>query len=220
MRSREAFGPNLRRIRIRRGVSLATIARVTKVPVALWEALEDNDLYGWPSGVYARAYIREYARLVGVDPEETVNEFCRLFPQGDRRRQRLLTEHPAVVGEGLAWSDDVPMSGDRRAAAAAPPPPKIAAHQLRLMTAAADVACVLLVTAAASAVLSTGFAVTGFWLALLYLAASIAVVGQTPASLVADAYRSQGLQNFSVLRSVLRSRREINTRAPWHSSRP
>jgi len=220
MRSREAFGPNLRRIRIRRGVSLATIARVTKVPVALWEALEDNDLYGWPSGVYARAYIREYARLVGVDPEETVNEFCRLFPQGDRRRQRLLSEHPAVAGEGLAWSDDVPVSGDRRALAAAPAPPKIPVHQLRLMTAAADVACVLLASAVASAVLSTGYAATGFWLALLYFASSVAAVGQTPASLVGEAYRSQGLQGFASLRSALRSRREINTRVPWHSSRP
>jgi len=114
MRRGEAFGPNLRRVRIQRGIPLETIARVTRVPVALWESLEDNDLYGWPTGVYARAYVREYARLIGVDPDETVNEFCRLFPQGDRRRRAILLNHPAAAGHVVAVTDEVPASGDRR----------------------------------------------------------------------------------------------------------
>ena len=67
-----------------------TSAAVTNVPVPLWEAFEDNDLYGWPSGVLARAFVSEYARLIREDPIETVNEFCRLFPQGDRWDENLL----------------------------------------------------------------------------------------------------------------------------------
>jgi len=29
--------------------------------------------------------VRSYAKAIGVDPESTVDEFCRCFPHGDRR---------------------------------------------------------------------------------------------------------------------------------------
>src|SRR5881397_1734903 len=114
MSGRAALGPNLRRARIHHGISLEAIAQETKVPVALWEGLEDNNLTGWPHGIYARAYIREYAELIGIDAEEAVNEFCRVFPQGDRRQAKLLQEHAQIVGHDLAWTDDGAPSPDRR----------------------------------------------------------------------------------------------------------
>ena len=85
MSSPESFGPNLRRIRLQRGISLDAIARATKVNVSLWEGLERNDLSRWPAGIYARGYVREYASAIGEDPESVVDEFCRCFPEGDHR---------------------------------------------------------------------------------------------------------------------------------------
>ena len=115
MIGREAFGPNLRRLRRRRGVSLESIAAATNVPVAVWQALEDNDLYGWPSGVFARALVADYARLVGMDPDDVVDDFCRLFPKGDRRRSRVLVDYAALIGEAQVSTDDVPPGQERRA---------------------------------------------------------------------------------------------------------
>ena len=85
MSERDAFGPNLRRIRVQRGLSLEQLAESSKVSVELWKGLERNDFSKWPHGIYARSYVREYANAIGVDPETTVNDFCRWFPQGDRR---------------------------------------------------------------------------------------------------------------------------------------
>src|SRR5947209_8323269 len=85
MNTAETFGPALRRARVQHGVSLAAIARETNVSVDLWERLEQNDLARWPSGIYARAWVRAYAELVGLDPIETVDDFCRAFSKGDRR---------------------------------------------------------------------------------------------------------------------------------------
>src|SRR5690242_2848090 len=79
---RHAFGASLRRARLRAGVTLNRIADETNVAVTVWESLEDGELYGWPNGVFARAMISDYARLAGVDPIETLNQFCRLFPNG------------------------------------------------------------------------------------------------------------------------------------------
>src|ERR1051325_8505906 len=103
-----AFGPNLRRIRIQRGVSLEDISADTKVGVALWTGLERNDLSRWPAGIYARAYVRAYAQAIGVDPESTVDDFCRVFPQGDRRAERVIRGHAEIVGhDDLEWQDEL-----------------------------------------------------------------------------------------------------------------
>jgi transcriptional regulator with XRE-family HTH domain len=126
MSERDAFGPNLRRIRVQRGLSLEQLAESTKVSVALWKGLERNDFSKWPSGIYARSYVREYANAIGVDPETTVNDFCRWFPQGDRRVERQIRGQAQIVGHSdLHWSDrdhvspKVVKQGDRRGAAAA-----------------------------------------------------------------------------------------------------
>jgi transcriptional regulator with XRE-family HTH domain len=122
MSERDAFGPNLRRTRTQRGVSLDQIAAATKVSAALWAGLERNDLKRWPTGIYARGFIREYARLIGLDPESTVDEFCRLFAQGDRRAERLIRGQAQIVNHPLNWEDNVPpvvAEGNRRASPSA-----------------------------------------------------------------------------------------------------
>ena len=124
MSERDAFGPNLRRIRMQRGFSLEQLAASTKVSIALWKGLERNDFSRWPTGIYARSYVRDYASAIGVDPESTVDDFCRWFPQGDRRAEREIRGHAQIVGHAnLEWRDALPPSvraeGDRRGAAAA-----------------------------------------------------------------------------------------------------
>jgi transcriptional regulator with XRE-family HTH domain len=127
--SRNAFGPNLRRLRIQRGITLQQIAEDTKITVELLAGLERNEFTHWPAGIYARAYIRQYADAIGADADTAVDEFCRYFPQGDRRANRVVREHAEIVGHELAWRDDGPGTtndSDRRGAAArivAVPPP-------------------------------------------------------------------------------------------------
>ena len=111
MSDRETFGPRLRAERERRGITLDTIASVTKVGSDLWEGLERNDFSRWPSGIFARAFVRDYARAIGLDSDEVVDEFCRLFPLGDRRTSRIDS------GAGAAdWSQSLLRRGRRHAA--------------------------------------------------------------------------------------------------------
>src|SRR6266508_3520259 len=62
MWDRDTFGPRLRSERERRGISIDTIVAVTKVGADLWTGLERNDFSKWPSGIFARAFVRDYAR--------------------------------------------------------------------------------------------------------------------------------------------------------------
>jgi transcriptional regulator with XRE-family HTH domain len=127
MRERDAFGPNLRRIRVKRGISVAEIVSATNVSARLWEGLERNDVSQWPTGIYARSYVRSYAKAIGVDPESTVDEFCRCFPQGDRRAELVIRGQAEIVGHrDFQWRDHVPATAgevERRAAARQTPKP-------------------------------------------------------------------------------------------------
>ena len=76
----EGLGARLRAERERQGISLATIAASTKVSVSLFEGLEREDVSRWPQGIFRRAFVREYARAIGLDPEETLNDFLERFP--------------------------------------------------------------------------------------------------------------------------------------------
>jgi transcriptional regulator with XRE-family HTH domain len=76
---RRAFGERLRRQRERADVTLAKISQTTKLSVALFTGLEAGDCSRWPTGLFARAYVRSYAEAIGLSPDETVEEFLAAF---------------------------------------------------------------------------------------------------------------------------------------------
>jgi cytoskeletal protein RodZ len=125
MSERDTFGPRLRRERERRGISLETIVTRTNVSLELWQGFESNDLSRWPTRIYARAFVRDYARAVGLDPDEVVDDFCRLFPEGDRRAVPVIRAQAELIGHETTVKDDarlIPDGIDRRANPNAAPP--------------------------------------------------------------------------------------------------
>lgn len=135
MSERDTFGPRLRRERERRGISLATLASRTNVSIELWMGLEANDFSKWPNGLFARAFVRDYAKVIGLDPTEVVDDFCRLYPVGDRRILPTLRAQAELIGHELEAGDDpklIPGGVDRRAGAnGASQPPTAAVPERR-----------------------------------------------------------------------------------------
>jgi transcriptional regulator with XRE-family HTH domain len=117
-----AFVARLRRERQRLGISLADIAKQTRVKPELLEAFENNDLTDWPRGLYARAWVRGYAVAVGLDPADTVDEFCRLYLHGDRRARSTIREIAAIVATDSHFHDEFEPE-DRRRHLGPPAPP-------------------------------------------------------------------------------------------------
>jgi len=114
MTSQDIFVARLRRHRERAMLSLDAIAAATRIKRELLEAFERTDLTGWPKGVYARAWVRAYASVVGIDPADTVDEFCRLFPHGDRRVGGTAREIAAIVAHPSRYRDEFRHGADRR----------------------------------------------------------------------------------------------------------
>lgn len=72
------LGALLREARERAGLDLAAVADRTNVRKAYLEALETEDVGALPEDVYARNFLRLYARTVGVDDEDALARFAAL----------------------------------------------------------------------------------------------------------------------------------------------
>ena len=77
----ESFGARLRMRREERQIALTSIAEETKIKLALLEGLERDDVSHWPSGIFRKAYLRTYAHMIGLDPDEALREFLELYPE-------------------------------------------------------------------------------------------------------------------------------------------
>lgn len=108
------FVSRLRRERLRNGIALDDIATQNRIKVELLEAFENNDLTDWPRGLYARAWVRAYAVAVGLDPADTVDEFCRLYLHGDRRARSTIREIASITATDSEYRDDIGHEERRR----------------------------------------------------------------------------------------------------------
>jgi hypothetical protein len=204
MSDRDTFGPRLRSERERRGISIETIVTVTKVGADLWLGLERNDFSKWPSGIFARAFVRDYAKAVGLDADEVVDEFCRLFPNGDRRAARIIKAQAELIGHAPGALDDpslVPRGGDRRAASRERKA-DARARRIRLaprtLAASIDVSCT-----AALALLGPALGGAGFWAsagvaAIVYYTLSTILTGATLGTHAVDFLRQRMPELFAV----------------------
>ena len=112
-----SFGDSLRRERELRGVDLREVAEATKISVRFLQALENDRIDVLPGGIFPRAFVRQYAIYLGLDPDRTVAEFVYAYgdqagspsapapSRGRSRRMPLLLALLALVVLGIAaWA--------------------------------------------------------------------------------------------------------------------
>jgi len=69
-----SVGETLRRERQRKELSLEQISRETKISSRMLEAIERDQFDRLPGGVFAKNFVRQYARVLGLDEEELAVE--------------------------------------------------------------------------------------------------------------------------------------------------
>lgn len=84
-RERGSFGAWLRTQREARGVTLQAVVEASKISLRYLEALEADRFDILPAPVFVRGFLREYARVVGLDGDEVVNFYLLSQPSGGER---------------------------------------------------------------------------------------------------------------------------------------
>ena len=75
------IGEILRDERLRRGLKLEQVTECTKIGQAHLQAIETNRFDHLPRGLYARSFIRQYARMLDLDEELLIASFKEQFEQ-------------------------------------------------------------------------------------------------------------------------------------------
>ena len=70
-----SFGDWLRRQREMREINLRDIAERTKISLRYLQAMEADRFDLLPAPIFAKGFLREYARYVGLSPDEVVNHY-------------------------------------------------------------------------------------------------------------------------------------------------
>jgi len=81
-----SLGAWLRTQREARGVTVEEIAEASKISRRYLEALESDRFDVLPAPVFVRGFLREYARIVGLDADEVVNLYLLARPSVPRDR--------------------------------------------------------------------------------------------------------------------------------------
>ncbi len=79
----ESFGSWLRSQREVRQVELQTITQSSKINIRYLEALEQDRFDLLPASIFVKGFLREYARIVGLDPDEVLNFYLAASAQDD-----------------------------------------------------------------------------------------------------------------------------------------
>jgi hypothetical protein len=101
------FGDKFRKAREKKAISLDDVSNVTKISSRMLKAIEDEHFDQLPGGVFNKGFIRAYARHIGLNDEEAVNEYLACLRQ-------------AQIDAQAVWEPNTG-SGKR---------PQVAAHQI------------------------------------------------------------------------------------------
>lgn len=69
------IGEQLRKAREAKGLSISDIEKATKIQSRYLEAIENNNFDKLPGDFYVRAFIRQYAQIVGLDGKELLSQY-------------------------------------------------------------------------------------------------------------------------------------------------
>ena len=102
------FAEELHKQRTAKGISLNEIASITRINIQFLEALEQGNFSVLPQ-TYIRAFIREYARCVGMDPAELLKRYESQINSASESTRPLQPETAESSGvreslEAHAWN--------------------------------------------------------------------------------------------------------------------
>jgi cytoskeleton protein RodZ len=96
------IGQELKAAREAMGLSLEEVEQATKIRRKYLQALENEQFDLLPGAVYAKAFLKNYARFLNLDVEETMEAYSRLFireapPRSPERSSPRRTKEPVKV---------------------------------------------------------------------------------------------------------------------------
>ena len=111
------LGEKLRQAREERGISISEVAEQTRISSLYLKSIEDDNYKPLPGGIFNKGFVRSYAKYVGLDEQEALQDYARLIARNEdvaeveqpRYRPEVLTDDartassmvPTIVFAGI-----------------------------------------------------------------------------------------------------------------------
>src|SRR5262249_12285608 len=98
----ESIGEKLRLARETRGIALRDISEETRISMRYLEAIETDDYRRLPGGIFNRSFVRAYAKQIGYDEQQAMEEYSALMHE----RGEETDEVPTKPFKSLVYTDE------------------------------------------------------------------------------------------------------------------
>jgi DnaJ-class molecular chaperone len=85
----EFDGARLRRARLRRGIELDEVSRITKINSIYLSFLEEGRFAELPARVYVRGFVAAYASCIGLDPTRVASSYMKGYEAARPAQHRI-----------------------------------------------------------------------------------------------------------------------------------
>src|ERR1017187_7853576 len=108
-------GDTLRRERLKRNLDLEEISRELKISTRFLQAIESDQYEKLPGGVFAKSFVRQYARMLGLDEEEIASQVQQaLGPAPETPQSTGIVKPAGVAPIQVPRVDEWETVGDKR----------------------------------------------------------------------------------------------------------
>ena len=105
----ETLGEKLRASREARGVSISEVAEQTRIAPMYIECIENDNYKPLPGGIFNKGFVKSYARFIGYDEQEALQEYNRLMSQTEGPEEdHTKTYRPEVLTDDRASQSTIP----------------------------------------------------------------------------------------------------------------
>jgi cytoskeleton protein RodZ len=109
-----SIGETLRRERLRRNLDLEQISRELKISRRFLDAIEEERFDRLPASVFAKSFVRQYASMLGLDPEEMAAEVQRAMEPPSLEENPARPDVPPINDLQLPRVENWEAVGDKR----------------------------------------------------------------------------------------------------------
>jgi cytoskeleton protein RodZ len=103
------LGEKLRQAREERGISISEVAEQTRISPHYLDSIENDDYRTLPGGIFNKGFVKSYAKYVGLDENEALQDYSRLIVSQDSTADdEPKTYKPEVLTDDRASSSTLP----------------------------------------------------------------------------------------------------------------
>lgn len=95
------LGEKLRQAREERGISISEVAEQTRISPHYLDSIENDDYRTLPGGIFNKGFVKSYAKYVGVDENEALQDYSRLISQ----QEGIVDEDPKTYKPEVLTDD-------------------------------------------------------------------------------------------------------------------